>query len=267
MNYIELINQFWMMRRSKRITSSEADLYFYLLKECNERNWENPFSHPNMLICATIGCSEKTLIEVRNRLKQKGLIDFESGERRLKNPVYKLLYCKKVSKEVSKPVSKEVSKKPDINIKLNETKLDNNSPKPPNGDLPSKKDPDFIDRIIEVFASSFSRIRGIDYTVTNKGKERSAAAKILKIYKDKYPNMDTESTLAGLQGYFEKCIVIQDNWLNNNMSLPMIINKFNEINNILKNGNKRPAGKQPATTDEELAGIFAKHFATDYTGK
>ena len=43
---------------------------------------------------------EKTVIEVRNRLQQKGLITFESGKKNAKSPVYYLL-------DESKTVSKE----------------------------------------------------------------------------------------------------------------------------------------------------------------
>lgn len=85
-----MINQFWMIRRSKKITPSQAYLYFGLLQECNERNWENPFEYPNESICARIGISEPTMIDARARLKQLGLIDFESGERNKKSPTYYL---------------------------------------------------------------------------------------------------------------------------------------------------------------------------------
>jgi hypothetical protein len=111
MNYITLINQFWRVRRSKRVTSVEADLYFYLMNVCNELNWENPFEHPNKLIVATIGVTEKTMIEARNRLKQKGLIDFEPGKRKAKSPVYTILYSNNSSIKESKKECKKESKK------------------------------------------------------------------------------------------------------------------------------------------------------------
>jgi hypothetical protein len=264
MNYIELINQFWQMRRSKRITSIEADLYFYLLKECNERHWENPFSHPNMLICATIGCTEKTLIEVRNRLKQKGLIDFEPGERRLRNPVYILLYCKKVSKteskEVSKTVCKTVSKTPNILNKQNKTKL-NKNPKPPDGDLPDNKD--FIDELIDCFSAQFIAIRGIEYYITNKGKERAAAAKILATYKKKYPEAKTNEVKKSLEKFFAECIYqTADSWLYENMSLLIIVNKLNVLNQILKHGKTgKNTFKSPAASRSEVVENIAAGFA------
>jgi len=93
---------------------------------------------------------------------------------------------------------------------------------------------DFIDKLIESFAKKFEIIRGIEYHVVHKEKERSAAGKILSIYKKKWPNSTSDKTLESLTNYFESCLMITDNWLNQNMSLPIILNKFNEINTILK---------------------------------
>lgn len=91
MNYIELINHFWKERRRTRLASTEADLYYFLMQESNIRGWENPFECSNGLIAATIGVTEKTLIDARSRLQQKGLISFVPGQRKKKSPVYTLL--------------------------------------------------------------------------------------------------------------------------------------------------------------------------------
>ena len=91
MNYIELINQFWSIRRYKPMTAYEADFYFFLLKECNMRNWLSPFELPTRLIYAELGYSNKTISDLRNRLKQKGLIDFIEGNRREKAASYIIL--------------------------------------------------------------------------------------------------------------------------------------------------------------------------------
>ncbi|WP_106832198.1 helix-turn-helix domain-containing protein [Parabacteroides pacaensis] len=92
MNYIELINQFWRIRRYKPLTAYEADLYYYLMQECNNRKWLNPFNLSTNLICAELGIARKTLSDLRNRLKQKGLIDFVEGQKNKSNAVYKLIY-------------------------------------------------------------------------------------------------------------------------------------------------------------------------------
>ena len=134
MNYIELINQFWKLRRSKKVTSTQADLYYCLLQECNLRDWENPFEFSNTTLCATIGLSEPTMIDARKKLKQLGLINFESGERKAKSPLY---YLNNLSKNRAKPITKTEQKakqKPstthNINIKQNKTKITPSIPQP-----------------------------------------------------------------------------------------------------------------------------------------
>lgn len=96
---------------------------------------------------------------------------------------------------------------------------------------------DFINGIIQAFAD----VHG-DYEILNIGKERKAAGVILKHYKKKFPAAASAETLAGLKTYFEKCIAIDDKWLKQNMSLSLIVSKFNEINNILKNGKGNKSG-------------------------
>ena len=91
MTYIDYINQFWQIRRYKPMTAYEADFYFFLLKECNIRNWLCPFELPTRLIQAELGYSNKTIIDLRNRLKQKGLIEFIEGNRREKAAAYILV--------------------------------------------------------------------------------------------------------------------------------------------------------------------------------
>lgn len=134
MNYIELINQFWQTRRRVRLTSVEADLYFCLLQECNLRGWANPFECPNGLICATIGVSESTLIDVRNRLQQKGFIKFVSGCRKVKSPVYTVLYFENpsINPSISRGINPSIT--PDIINKPN--KKESLTPgSPPAGDV------------------------------------------------------------------------------------------------------------------------------------
>ena len=130
MNYIELINQFWQTRRIVSFSSKEADLYFVLLHECNIRSWENPFECSNRSIVATMGISEKTLIDVRNRLKQKGMIDFKCGKRKERSPVYTLLNCKKESLNNRNKESKKVGNKESKKVSFLKTQTETLLPIP-----------------------------------------------------------------------------------------------------------------------------------------
>lgn len=117
------MNQFWQMNRSVEFSSNEVFLYFYLLNECNIRGWQNPFEHPNKTIVLATGISEPTVIEVRNRLQQKGLISFESGKKNAKSPVYYLNdLSKPLSKVLSKTLSKPLSKKANLYNKTKDNK-------------------------------------------------------------------------------------------------------------------------------------------------
>ena len=95
------------MNRIESFSASEVYVYFFLLNEFNARSWQNPIDIPNKLITVSIGISEKALIDIRNRLQQKGLITFESGNKKAKSPSY---YLPEVSKKVSNEVSKNSSR-------------------------------------------------------------------------------------------------------------------------------------------------------------
>lgn len=125
----------------------------------------------------------------------------------------------------------------------------------------NNKSSDFIDKIIDVFSEEYFRVNQVEYSIISKGKERAAVGKILSLHKAKNASMTSEQTIESLRLYFKMCISINNDWIRNNMSLPIIVSKFNEINNILKNGKKRNVST--GATDAELAGIITKHFATD----
>ena len=121
---------------------------------------------------------------------------------------------------------------------------------------------DFVDQVIDIFAIEYESMNQIQYAQIAKGKERSAAGKILKLHKEQHPEMLSDETLTSLQIYFRACVAINDDWLRNNMSLSIIVSKFNEINNKLKNGQvKRINGA--GVTDAELNDIIGRKFATD----
>ena len=262
MNYIELINWFWELDETWQFTCCETRLYFYIVKTANRLGWVDSWTHSDAKTAANVGVSINSFKTARNRLVQAGLLKVINGGKFHGDKTrYQILTPKPQPNLIPKPQPKHEPNLEPLN-KPNKTKLEYNPPLSPKGEKGAIKN-DFIDDLVKCFAEKYSKLRDLDYTITNKGKERAAAAKILKIYKGKYPESDTESTLDGLGNYFEDCLNIPDKWLNQNMSLSMIVNKFNDINYILKNGNK-PTKGQPATTDAELAGVFAKHFATDY---
>jgi len=132
MNYIQLINNIWQLRRSKHLSSVQFDLYMCIVHESNTRGWENPMRITNGLICASIGITEKTLIDARNRLQQLGVISFENGITKRQSPTYYILeywknYSIDDSIDASIPGGNQGGIAVYINNKLNKSKTKQSS--------------------------------------------------------------------------------------------------------------------------------------------
>lgn len=109
---------------------------------------------------------------------------------------------------------------------------------------------DFLDKVIKEFSAAHG-----DYEVVAPGKERAAAGRLIKKYREKFPEANSQDTIQGLRDYFDRCVNIKDDWYRQNMSLPLIISKFNEINKILKNGKTR-TGKSQGVSDDFRKWVF-----------
>lgn len=88
MTYIELINHFWQLFENKGMKPNDALLYFFLLKECNRKSWQNPFSLSNKSVVIALEISEKSVIDSRRRLIERELIKVKKGDRNCSAPEY-----------------------------------------------------------------------------------------------------------------------------------------------------------------------------------
>lgn len=90
MTYIELINEFWKQNGFKPFGAMDTMVYMYLLHQCNIREWLNPFELQTRNLELSLGITRKMIQESKNRLKQRGLIDYSDGNRG-KTPTYTIL--------------------------------------------------------------------------------------------------------------------------------------------------------------------------------
>lgn len=141
MTYIDLINDFWREFEDEALKPNDALLYLYLLKVCNSKAWENPFELSNKRIRLCLEMTDKAIIESRQRLVERGLIEVTKGERNKTTPTYKLLrFCFTTeSKKGNKRASKKESR--------NATTTQQNGSK--NGNLIIDKDIDLEYRVVE----------------------------------------------------------------------------------------------------------------------
>jgi hypothetical protein len=108
MNYIELINRFWIVNAEYSFTGNEAKLYFYLLHISNSLGWKNPFRQSDGQISLGTGISCNSIKSGRNRLAQAGLIAFKNGKQGNQNVVtnktlYELIGVSKIDSPTAPP--------------------------------------------------------------------------------------------------------------------------------------------------------------------
>ncbi len=94
MTYIDIINHFWRQFENQGIKPNDALLYLYLVQVCNRKSWQNPFRLPNKSIVVMLELSEKSIIDSRRHLEERGLIRFSRGDRNCESPCYYLPVAK-----------------------------------------------------------------------------------------------------------------------------------------------------------------------------
>lgn len=272
MNYIVLINTFWSLRRSCKISNLQADLYFFLLQESNARNWQNPFHCSNQMICASLGVSEKSVIAARMVLKDLGLIDYENGITKRLAPKYCLLeYCNKVSNPVSNPVSNQgnnpvsnpVSIDGNILYKQKETKS-NKTKQSSFNDVPSFDKKNISDDYWEKWVSSwfeFYQKKHNGIKPIFHGSQPKALKEIRSFLKknaqENMPEKDPEEHALQSWQYILENHFRLDDWLKTQFDLSVILKKMNDIMSQLR-GKK----SNPSSIREELAERIEVMFAS-----
>jgi len=80
-NYIELINNFWIANKIHKFNSLETSLYFFILDYANNARWPESFIVPNGIVQSVFGCTRDQLIRARRKLCKFGLLAYETGDR------------------------------------------------------------------------------------------------------------------------------------------------------------------------------------------
>ncbi|MDR1814439.1 MAG: hypothetical protein LBR18_06280 [Tannerella sp.] len=79
MNYISLINNFWIIDEHQNFNGTETRLYFYLIHLANRSYWKEWVEFGDERLKAYIGVSSAVLRSARNKLQNALLIDFVIG--------------------------------------------------------------------------------------------------------------------------------------------------------------------------------------------
>lgn len=96
-NYVKECISFMEYAANERVSASEQSLWHTLFHLMNQRangsDWPEGFiSIPNARVLLYMNVDEKTLSGARNRLVQRGLIEYIKGDRQSRAPQYKMKY-------------------------------------------------------------------------------------------------------------------------------------------------------------------------------
>ena len=112
MYYLELIQRFWDFNKTAKISPTEALLYFYLLKMGYE-NDRYDFKISDIELGKELGLTRKTIKSTKEKLKNLGLVQFQSKNglpchyRLLLNYSFEIEYEKSIRNEESTIVEKD----------------------------------------------------------------------------------------------------------------------------------------------------------------
>ena len=85
MNYIELINNFWIVSEREDLSPHDQSTYFALLKYCNSLSWLNPFVCHWEILIQYSKTSKNSFYKSCDKLDEIGLIKWEKGQRNSNN--------------------------------------------------------------------------------------------------------------------------------------------------------------------------------------
>jgi hypothetical protein len=80
-NYIELINNFWIQHRRFHFNEKEISMFFFLLDRANELFWPESFSMPCSVFRKEFGWTRNQVRWARSKLIETGIISYSPGDK------------------------------------------------------------------------------------------------------------------------------------------------------------------------------------------
>ncbi len=98
MNYIKELNAFYDWLETNSLSTSEIVLWHALMHINNKSGWAEEFAVATSVLCVKTGLADRTIRDARNKLKQKGRIDFKSRKGN-QSAIYKMISLVEVMPE------------------------------------------------------------------------------------------------------------------------------------------------------------------------
>jgi biotin operon repressor len=91
MNIFALLKRYEQKSNQQPFSPSEAAMYFHLLCKANSQHWQMPIRYPTTKLSNEISVSRQAVIDAREKLKARGMIDYTEGHYRTVAPAYTLI--------------------------------------------------------------------------------------------------------------------------------------------------------------------------------
>ena len=239
MSYLHFINNFWAVYHSldihDRPNAYDITFYFYLLYRANRQglfqrcNGDIIIRIPSKAVEYELHFNRKTLAVCRERLKACKLIDYMYGDRHT-SPVYKILSVT-VGNANGNANGNHIKDIKDIKDYKEEKDINENAILKKN----YLESDEFLEKLEESWKENYRLSRGVDYVVTERDKK--ALKEIVRKIPIALKEINETDLGAAAENFLAAALEISDTWMQKNMSITLINNKFNEVLNILKNGN------------------------------
>ena len=264
MNYIELINKFWLLHEEHSFCTTEIALFFYLLKINNQCSWKESFRRNNSKIEADLRISFNTMKNARNKLQQSNVIDFKT-KNGSSDVSYKITLSNfdEVGDEVTIEVGDEVAIEVGDEVVAPKDKLNKTKPKQTNKSKShsetavSGEDSVFKNLVKIWFEFHYEKYQFKPTFSAIDGKKLKALVEKLKKLSE---SKNFEFTNSVAEGSFQKFLnmAYQDNWIRSNFQLQILDSKFDSIIQKKVNNDKGidgTKGAMAAYKEQLLSGI------------
>lgn len=124
MTYLDVVNQFWREHEKRYFSPSEIAFYFFIANECNRKFWNMPVACPTEYVCNQLKLSKQAIINARNALAERGLLNYDKGKWGTIPPFYTICeLTKKLTSSLTDGLTNDSTiNKENKNIKTNTRK-------------------------------------------------------------------------------------------------------------------------------------------------
>ena len=153
MGFMTEWNRMYDFCMSNRLSKSEILLLHALYMQNNKKDWDAWFEADNQLVQRlTGGLSRQGIVDARNKLKQRGRIDFQDGKKNQKAPLYRMIpFSSKLDiqldKELDIPLDVQLDVQLDHSTRVDEIRTKEGEPLQKNSPVPYKKIQEMYNRI------------------------------------------------------------------------------------------------------------------------